>query len=44
MSSEMNFGPAVATAIQDWIVERLQDYHGSMGTNTDTMKARPALV
>lgn len=40
LDHEFNFGAAVAMAIQDWIVERLQDYHRNMGTDTDIMKAR----
>ena len=38
---EQGFGEQVAVAIRDWIVERLQDYHANLGTDTRLMEARP---
>ena len=41
---EEGFGEQVAVAIRDWIVERLQDYHANLGTDTRLMEVHdPAL-
>ena len=34
----------MAVAIRDWIVERLQDYHANLGTDTRLMEARDSAL